>query len=268
MIGNVKTRELLLPKLGSRVGIAVAASVGGAIAVQAAWLDAWRGSWSADIRLMAIVVVLGAVACHFPVELTPRFKTNVATAVNFATLLLFPAPIAVGLVGLSVALGNGTLALRRNREGRRRRGVYDSLFNTAQMMIATGVGAAVLYALRPEAPAAHPALADAVAIPLAAIAMYLVNTGIVALMVGFQTGRKLTDVWLTAQRLDAASEAALYLIGFADVAFEMTSDQRKCLRVGSFGDGRPRRRGLSVQQASGDAQPADNRGGGGDGGHG
>src|SRR3984893_728367 len=214
MIGNVKTPELLQPKLGSRVSIIAAAAVAGAIAVEAAWLEAWRGSWSADIRLMAIVVLLGATACHFPVELTPRFKTNVATAVNFAILLLFPAPIAVGLVGLSVLLGNGTLALRRNREGRRRRGVYDTLFNVAQMMIAKGAGAAVLYAFRPEAPAAHPALGDAVAIPLAAVTMYLVNTGIVALIVGFQTRRKLVDVWLVAQRLDAASEPALYLIGF------------------------------------------------------
>src|ERR1700730_12503519 len=160
MIGNVKTPELLQPKLGSRVSIIAAAAVAGAIASGAAWLEAWRGSWSADIRLMAIVVLLGATATHFPVELTPKYKTNVATAVNFAILLLFPAPVAIALVGLSVLLGNCTLALRRTRDGRRRRGVYDSLINVAQMMISTGVAAAVLYALRPETLAAHPTLAD------------------------------------------------------------------------------------------------------------
>lgn len=214
MIGGGRTPELLAVRLGSRVAIAAALAAAGAVAMQAAWLVAWRGYWSADPLLMAVLVLLGATASHFPVELTPKFKTNVATAVNFAILLLFPAPLAIALVGLSVLLGNGTLALRRNRDGRRRRGVYDSLFNTAQMMIATGVAAAVLYALRPETQAAQPALTDLLAIPLAAAAMYFTNTGIVALMVGLHTRRRLSDVWLATQRLDAPSESALYLIGF------------------------------------------------------
>jgi HD-GYP domain-containing protein (c-di-GMP phosphodiesterase class II) len=214
MIGGGRTSELLAVRLGSRVAIAAALAVAGAIAMQAAWLVAWRGYWSADPLLIAVLVLLGATATHFPVELTPKYKTNVATAVNFAILLLFPAPLAIALVGLSVLLGNGTLALRRTRDGRRRRGVYDSLFNIAQMMIATGVAAAVLYALRPETLAAQPTLVDLWAIPLAAVAMYLTNTGIVALMVGLHTRRRLSDVWLATQRLDAPSEAALYLIGF------------------------------------------------------
>jgi hypothetical protein len=113
-----------------------------------------------------------------------------------------------------VLLGNGTLAMRRNRDGRRRRGVYDSLFNTAQMMMSTGVAAAALYALRPETSAAHPMLADAWAIPVATVAMYFTNTGAVALIVGIQTRRKVSDVWLGTQRLDGPSESALYLIGF------------------------------------------------------
>jgi HD-GYP domain-containing protein (c-di-GMP phosphodiesterase class II) len=217
MIGSAKTPELLKLKVGSRVAIFAALAAASAVAIEALWVIGWRGSWSADPRLMAVFVLLGATASHFPVELTPRFKTNVATAVNFAILLLFPAPIAVGVVGLSVLLGNGTLTLRRNPDGRRRRGVYDSLFNTAQMMIAAGVGSAVLYALRPETSLAHPMRADTWAIPLAAIAMYLTNTGVVAFVVGIQTGRKPFDVWIATQRLDAASEAALYLIGFVTV---------------------------------------------------
>jgi HD-GYP domain-containing protein (c-di-GMP phosphodiesterase class II) len=214
MIGSRKTPELLTGRLGSRVAFAAALAAAGAVAMQAAWVVTWRGSWSADPALMAVFVLLGATASHFPVELTPKFKTNVGTAVNFATLLLFPAPVAIGVIGLSVLLGNGTMALRRNRDGGRRRGVYDTLFNTAQMMISAGVAAAVLYALRPETPAAHLALADAWAIPLAAAAMYFTNTGVVALMVGIHTRRKVSDVWLATQRLDAASESALYLIGF------------------------------------------------------
>jgi HD-GYP domain-containing protein (c-di-GMP phosphodiesterase class II) len=214
MIGAGRTSELLTVRLGSRVAIVAALAAAGAIAMQAVWLVGWQGSWSADPRLMAAFVLLGATASHFPVELTPRFKSNVATAVNFAILVLFPAPFAIGLIGLSVLLGNGTLALRRNRDGRRRRGVYDTLFNAAQMMISAGVAAAVLYALRPETSAAHPTLVDLWAVPLAAAAMYFTNTGLVTLMVAIHTQRNLSDVWLATQRLDAPSESALFLIGF------------------------------------------------------
>lgn len=214
MIAGRKTPDVLTVKVGGRVAIAAAVAAAGGVAMLALWVAAWRGSWLSDPALMAVVVLLGATASHFPVELTPKFKTTVATAINFATLLLFPAPVAIALIGLSVLLGNSTMGLRRNHEGRRRRGVYDTLFNTAQMMISAGVAAGVLYTLRPEAPASHLMLADAWAIPLAAAAMYFTNTGIVSLIVGFHTRRKLSDVWLATQRLDAASEAALYLIGF------------------------------------------------------
>ena len=214
MIGAGKTSELLTVRLGGRVAIFAALVAAAAVAMQAMWLVGWRGAWSADPRLMAVLVLLGATASHFPVELTPRFKSNVATAVNFAILLLFPAPLAIALIGLAVLLGNSTLALRRNREGRRRRGIYDTLFNTAQMVIGAGVASAVLYSLGPGSPAAHPTLADLWVVPLAAAAMYFTNTGLVALMVAIHTHRNMSDVWLATQRLDAPSEGALYLIGF------------------------------------------------------
>src|ERR1700694_1360440 len=223
MIRAAKTPELLTIKLASGVAIVAALIAAGAVATEALCVSAWHGSWSADYRLMAVFFLLGAIASHFPVELTPRFKTTVTSAVNMAILLLFPAPIAVGLVGLSVLLGDSTLALRRNSDRRRRRGAYDSLFNTAQMMVATGVGAAVLYALRPETSAARPELADAWAIPMTAAAMYLTNTGIVSLMVGVHTGRNLSDVWLATQRLEAPSESALYLIGFVSAICAIAS---------------------------------------------
>jgi HD-GYP domain-containing protein (c-di-GMP phosphodiesterase class II) len=214
MIGAGKTSELLTVRLGSRVAVFGALVVAAALAMQALWLLGWQGSWSGDLRLMAVFVLLGAIASHFPVELTPRFKSNVATAVNFAILLLFPAPLAIATIGLAVLLGNSTLALRRNREGRRRRGVYDTLFNTAQMMIGAGAAAAVLYALGPATQAAKLTLSDLWVIPLAATTMYLTNTGLVAVMVGLYTRRNVSDVWLATQRLDAPSESALYLIGF------------------------------------------------------
>jgi HD-GYP domain-containing protein (c-di-GMP phosphodiesterase class II) len=214
MTAGNKTQGLPPARLSRRLAIVVALAVAGALGLMAFWAIAWKQSWSADPGLIVLFVLLGATASHFPVELTPRFKTNVATAVNFATLLLFPPPIAIGVIGLSVLLGNGTLAIRRNRDGRRRRGVYDTLFNSAQMMLAAGIAAAVLYALRPETSAVHLVVADIWAVPMAAAAMYFTNTGLVALLVGLHTDRRVSDVWLATQRLDAASELALLLIGF------------------------------------------------------
>ena len=212
-IVSARAQGMLVLRLRARVAVAIAIAAAAAVGIEAVWISEWRGPWSSDYPLMTVLVLLGATASHFPVQLTPRFKTNAATAAHFAILLLFPAPLAIGLVALSVLLGNSTLALRRTPDGRRRRGVYDSLFNTAQMMIATGIGAAVLNALRPETSGAQLVLADAWAIPLAGAAMYLANTGVVALVAGLHTGRKPLDVWVATQRMDGASEAALYLIG-------------------------------------------------------
>jgi HD-GYP domain-containing protein (c-di-GMP phosphodiesterase class II) len=214
MIGSHKAPGLVAVKVGSRVAIAVALAAAAAVGMLAFWVVVWRGSWSADPGLVVVFVLFGATASHFPVELTPRFKTNVATAVNFATLLLFPAPVAIAMIGLSVLLGNGTLAMRRNREGRRRRGTYDTIFNSSQMILSAGIAAAVLYALHAETLAARLTLVDAWAIPMAALAMYVTNTGLVCALVAIQMGRRISDVWLSTQRLDAASELALLLIGF------------------------------------------------------
>ena len=118
------------------------------------------------------------------------------------------------MVGLSVLLGNGTLALRRNPDGHRRRGVYDTVFNAAHMMISAGLGVGVLYLLGAGPLAVQLSPADIWAVPAAATAMFISDTGAVALMVGFQTGRNPVHIWREAQGLNAAAEAALYLIGF------------------------------------------------------
>ncbi len=79
-------------------------------------------------------------------------------------------------------------------------------------MTATGVGAIWLHALSPGP--GQPFPVEFLAVPLAAMSMYLVNTGSVALVVGFHTRRAALDVWRSTQRIDLASDAALYLIGF------------------------------------------------------
>lgn len=214
MSALVRDRPWASVKLQLHGGLALGGAACAAVAtlVQALWLEAWNGPWTTAYPLMLVLIVLGAVACHFPVELTPRFKAHPANAVYFAMLLLFPPPVAVALVGLAALLGNGTLAMRRSRDGRPKRTAYDAILNASQWMIATALAALVLYGFR-QTMSVQFQPRDVLAVPLAAGSMYIVNTGLVALMVGLHTGRNPIDVWYASQRLDPASEAALYLIG-------------------------------------------------------
>ncbi len=95
MIVSARAQNSLKLTLRRSVAIAGAVAAAAAIATQLLWLTAWRAPLSTDYGLMTMFVVFAAVACHFPVELTPRFKTNAASAVYFAILLLFPPPQAV-----------------------------------------------------------------------------------------------------------------------------------------------------------------------------
>src|SRR5262249_3830421 len=157
-----------------------------AIALASVWITAWNGPSYGDRWLLPVLLLLGAAATHFPVELTLKFKTNTATAVYFAILLLYPPPVAMLSVGLAVLAANATLALRRNSHGQRMRGVYDTVFNTSQTTLAIGIAATALYALRPETPTALLTTADLWAIPAAAACFYLTTTGLVSVVVGIQ----------------------------------------------------------------------------------
>lgn len=182
------------------------------------WMWAWRGpvaTTPADFGLMALLVVLAAVAMHFPLQLTPHYKVDVSIAVVFAFLLLFGAPVALALTGISLLLGGATLTPRRNpATGKRLRTARSVLFNTGQFVVAVGLGGVAYYALLPhQAPAPLGRMENLWAIPLSAAAIYLANSLLVATMVGLQAGRSPLEAWLPGRRLDALQFAGLFLIG-------------------------------------------------------
>jgi HD-GYP domain-containing protein (c-di-GMP phosphodiesterase class II) len=197
-----------------RIVAVVTVTVSVAVSLETIWIAAWRAPYKGDPWLLGTLVLLATVATHFPIELTPKFKTNTATAVYFAVLLLYPPPMAMATVGFAVLVGNASLAARHNHLGQRRRGLYDAVFNVAQTMIAVGVGATALYALRPERSLVPLTATDFWAIPAAAISFYLTTTVLVSVVVSVQLARKPWDVWLSTQRIDIPAETALYLIGF------------------------------------------------------
>jgi signal transduction histidine kinase len=214
-------RRRQLPRLAwGYLGVVVIAGVG-AVGLAIETLTSPRAAaLPSDVTGALLIVglmVAAIVAQHAPLTLGPRHKYTLAMPVAFAAVLLWEPALAVVVVGLSQLLGQGTLALRRDgTTGRRRRGLPAVVFNTAQTVLATGLGGLVYVALRPPAPAL---LVPAGAAGLAAAAggaavMFVVNTVAVAMMVALQRGKRPWTVWLTARRADHMEAAGDYLLGF------------------------------------------------------
>jgi len=165
--------------------------------------------------LMAVLMLLAVVAQHFPVRLAPSHKLDLSIAVYFACLLLFGTAVSVLLVGASQLVGGGTLALRRDpASGKRRRSVRGVLFNASQLVLATASAGLVSSRLLPHPD--HDLLHNAAAfwvLPATATALYLVNSGAVAMMVGLQHRQNPFAGWLASQRQRGPQGAALFFLG-------------------------------------------------------
>jgi signal transduction histidine kinase len=177
-----------------------------------------------DPRTLAVLVVASVVAPHFSVTLAPGYKVTLATVVYFADALLLGPAGAVPVVALSELLGQGTLALRRDpATGRPRRGPKAMIFNTAQDVLAVGLGSLVYAALLPLATRGEPPAGVAMvpagpaglaAAAVAAVVMYLTNSGLVATIVAFQRGGRPFDVWRARQRGRLPEAAGQFVAGF------------------------------------------------------
>jgi signal transduction histidine kinase len=179
------------------------------------WLQVWRGPVPTNYWQMAMFVALAVAAQHFPLTLTPKYKVDVSIGVYFACLLLFGAPVTMILVAISRLLGFATLNLSRRPAGvHRGEGWQELLFNTAQLMLATGLGGLVYAKLVAEwAPAPLNARQNLWAIPAVTATIYLVNGLLAAVMVGLQRRQNPATVWLSVWRLDALESAGIFLIG-------------------------------------------------------
>jgi signal transduction histidine kinase len=168
-----------------------------------------------DLGLAIELVLLAVVAQHFPLPVGPQHKVDTSIAVYFGCLLLFDAPEAVVLVGVSQVLGQATLALRRiPGTCKRMRGARGILFNTSQLVLATALGSLVYDTLLPHggpAPLERPE--NLWAIPTAALAMHLANSVFVAVMVGLQLRQSVREVLLSVWHGLGLERAGLFLIG-------------------------------------------------------
>jgi HD-GYP domain-containing protein (c-di-GMP phosphodiesterase class II) len=172
-------------------------------------------SSSGDPSLMVLLVILGAVAANFPVMLSPRYKTDASPAVDLAFVLLFSAPTAVALVGLTRILGDGSLCLRRNpATGNRRRAPIDLIFNTSQLMIATACAAIVYHGVTGSAALGSGLLPQLLGAALAAATLYVVSTSAVVLAAGRLVARSAFEIWAEAAGIELKQTAAIYMAGY------------------------------------------------------
>lgn len=174
-----------------------------------------RGEDAADPLLVVLLGGMAMVATHFPLQLTPRYKIDLSITAYFAAILLFAPPIAIVLIAASRLGAELLLCLRRNPvSGKRRRSPRAAVFNAAQLTIAGSVAEVVLYAGLPQrAPVALDRLEAIVAVAAAAVAMYVLNGGLVATMVALQLGQRPVDVWLAGRPLDAVHFGGMFLLG-------------------------------------------------------
>jgi signal transduction histidine kinase len=171
------------------------------------------------VFLGAVLFALGVAAQHLPLTPVPGRKIDLCPAVYFAAVLLLGPWVAVPLVGLCDFTGQSSLLLRRDPgSGRPRSSPRAVVFNTAQWVVAVGLGGLAFRALSGACSlgGSGEAYPDACRLPGAAAlaaTMYLVSTGTVAVMIGLHRGRSPLAAWRAGRRRDALESAAQFLLG-------------------------------------------------------
>lgn len=162
-------------------------------------------AWDLRVAVMAVALaVLALVAERFPLHLTHKTNVNVATVAYVAMILLLPVSLPALLALVAVAIAQ--ILRHVDRE--------EGIFNTAQTGLYVAAGAWSYHALRDGLLAALPgAVAGVVALVLSAVAMHVVNTGLVAGAVSLQLQASAVRVWLRTFALDLPAQVVLVIIG-------------------------------------------------------
>jgi diguanylate cyclase (GGDEF)-like protein len=198
-----------------RLRVFVWSSVVLAAVVVAVSVVSWHGNQPKEGALVFFLTAMAAIALHFHVTVTPRYKVDLAPAIYFASVLLFGLPAALGVVIVSRLAGESVLCLRRNPvTGKPRRNVFSMCFNVAHLVLATAAGGAVYFSVLPEqSPAAIWQVENVWMLPLAAAAMFLVESAFIAMVTGLQLDQRPLDIWLAGRRKERFYSGALYLLG-------------------------------------------------------
>ncbi|HEX6547896.1 MAG TPA: HD-GYP domain-containing protein [Candidatus Dormibacteraeota bacterium] len=167
-----------------------------------------------QFALAALLILLATGATQFPLLVTPRVKVNTSSAAYFAAALIL-VPGAAVAVAATTQLAGGLLLMRRRNPltGRPRRQALDTLFNAAAWSLAAVAASATFHAIAGSSAGRDREGAWFLAAAAAALVMYGINTLLVSGAASLQTGAGLLGIWLNGRRVDAATEAGLYVIG-------------------------------------------------------
>ncbi len=169
----------------------------------------WASGWpSPPPGLTALVFwVLANTLCEILWLPAPEGKgyLSMATAANFATLLVLPPGVAIAMTALAGGLADTIF---------RRRRWYQVLFNMGMTSISVAVAAQVFVALGGASGSADEILSPLNALPLllAGVTFFLANTWLVAGVVAISQGRSFPEVWRTQFAFNVALLGALVLL--------------------------------------------------------
>lgn len=175
----------------------------------------WSPNPSTSDALWAVALVAVTIVAEMaPLHLTHRTIVNVNTAAFVAAILLLP----VALPGVIALIAVTTAQLLRRIEA------MEALFNIAQSALYVTFGALVFHATRdlPLGPDIGP-FASVGSIMLAAMAMHVLNTALVAGASAMQLGTNPVRVWIATLPMDLLPHLALAALGIVAAVLARTA---------------------------------------------
>jgi hypothetical protein len=183
----------------------LAVVVGGPLAAVAAASGGFEGVGLGDWGRASLLVLLAALAYDRPFQVGHKYSYDVSEVIHLAMILLFPT----SLPGLLVLLAASLRLVRRPKRP------IDEYFNVGQLVLHVTTGALCLAAIR-DGVGGGPALAGLPPvgpIVVAAGAMLLVNTALVAGAIALDSGARFWRLWRGEIANVAGTSAALFALG-------------------------------------------------------
>ena len=164
---------------------------------------------TANTFLLALLFTgLMVVATLFPLHFDYKTRVVLDTSIIFAAVLLFDPAIAMLAVGAGALMGH---LLRRKID-------QELIFNTLQVMLQAGVASQLLHWSGWTIDIGAMQHSGRIALLLVAGTIYLLNTGLVAVIIGLQTGLNPARLWAqSVTRHDTIEQVSQFVLGLIAV---------------------------------------------------
>jgi putative nucleotidyltransferase with HDIG domain len=175
-----------------------------------------------DPVIVAALLVAGILAIQFPLTIAANHKLAMDTAALFAATILLPTPAALLVVAGATLAGWSLSALRKlaGSPVRPRLSLVlpGVLFNGAQNTLSAAAACSIRDLVQGPGPLGLHNPSTVWVIPLMAVAMYSLNSGLVAIAVGLHAGRNPLQLLISTRQVAALQYAGLFLVGLIAAA--------------------------------------------------